>query len=350
MAKQFLLILLSMAALGALLGCGSEDKGRVYDTNANPHGFPKAACDLLDAIETGQLATYDVITEAFGRLYLENNEMLENRHWQEVIRRLGSGFHRRADSLATRGVQHYTQAAGFYILAAFADPNDKSLSERARLFTAWKETTEGLGSGYLTSPTSDYLPDRLDFISHFVLGDSIEQAFADRYLTHRLLDSAAAAPTFRKVLDGLDPADRALMSFLGYAEPIVAKPLVAWEEPSVGLMAYQFTPVGPERYRGELYFLLGQQFSPDILVELLFDASEQDQSADQPQAGAALHLELPASDGEAGRVGIAHTVFAGQRPQGEFQLSLKHPGADSSRLVTTDGAQSVVRLPVSMRQ
>ncbi|MCK4460171.1 MAG: hypothetical protein KAW46_00110, partial [candidate division Zixibacteria bacterium] len=71
-AKSWVTTFLCMIGLCLLIGCGAEEEAAVYDTAANPHDFPTPACDMLDAIEVGRLATYDLITEAFGRLYLEN--------------------------------------------------------------------------------------------------------------------------------------------------------------------------------------------------------------------------------------------------------------------------------------
>jgi hypothetical protein len=138
-----------------------------------------------------------------------------------------------------------------------------------------------------------------------------------------------------------------LLSFLGYGEPLASEPLATWQEPSVRLTAYQFTPVGPTRFRAELYFLLDQHSSSDLAVELRFDAIKQDSLADKPQTMATLRINASAQGGEGDRMGIAHRVLAGVRPLGEFQLSLRHADADAPHLLTDDD-KSFVRLPVAM--
>ena len=275
-AKSRVLVFLCMIGLCLLIGCGAEEEAPVYDTTANPHGFPKAACDMLDAIEAGQLATYDVITEAFGRLYLENQELLENRHWQEVIKLLGRKFHHRADEMLQQGVTSYTRAAGFYLLAAFANPNDARLSEKAQLFTAWKETVEKLDYNYVPLPTSHELTDRLDFLRCFVLGDSLQRRFAEEYLVHQLLDSLRA--TTGLVGPGgkeLSLADKALITWLWYFDIRITEEVsYIGDSFLTAIVTYRVVPIGSDRYRLELYFRPSSKIeAEDLALTVLVDST-----------------------------------------------------------------------------
>lgn len=267
------MVFLCTIGLWLLIGCGAEEEAPVYDTTANPHGFPNAACELLDAIEAGRLATYDVITEAFGRLYLKDQELLENSHWHEVIKQLGGKFHRKADALAEKGVTSYSQAAGFYILAAFANPNDAELSEKAELFTAWKKTVEKIDYNYVPLPTSDKLTDRLDFLRCFVLGDSLQRRFAEENLVHQLLDSMAAshAAKGRSSLS-LSRADEALLANLGITDSTSLGPLSKRDVPPVNLLAQRLVVIGPQRVRAELYFTAIEEINEDFRVALAVDS------------------------------------------------------------------------------
>ncbi len=251
------------------MSCGSDKDAPVYDTKANPHGLPIQACEMLDAIEAGQLVNYDVITEAFGRLYLENQELLENKHWKDIIRKLGRKFHRRADKLIENGVQSYSQAAGFYMLASFSEPDDSQLAGRAALFTTWKEMTERVEAEYACSPISQHVADRLDFIRHFIFGDSLQRDFAEQFLRRQLLDSLLT--TGKNVLSELSEPDYALLSYLKLSNREPGGRVGQFTGPAADLIAYRLVTVAQGRSRLELYVLPQEELPRDYRVQLSFD-------------------------------------------------------------------------------
>jgi len=344
-AKGVLALLLCLAVLNLPIGCGKAHEEPVYDTAANPYGFPNDACELIDAVVAGRLATYDVITESFGRLYLEHNELLENRHWQEVIQRLGGSLQHRADSLTELGVGHYGQAAGFYMLAAFAQPDKSALSEKAKLLSAWKEMMKGLADDYRTSPNSPQLADRLDFLRHFVLGDSVEKVFADRYLVHQLLDSAMSGPSARHDTEELTTADRALLSSLGLGDDQF-QPIATWPDGGVALIAYKFIPVGPNRFRAEFYFDGEPERVAGLVVALQFETAKGDSSRAAGVVNSAFPIDWGFAERDGRIMGIAHQVMAGRGPVDEFEFSLNQSAGGASTPITTSDGRALLRLSV----
>ena len=353
-AKSRVMVFLCMIGLCLLIGCGAEEEAPVYDTTANPHGFPKAACDMLDAIEAGQLATYDVITESFGRLYLGNQELLENSHWHEVIKQLGGKFHRKADALAEKGVTSYSQAAGFYILAAFANPNDVRLSEKAQLFTSWKETVEKMDYNYVPLPTSRELTDRLDFLRCFVLGDSHRRRFAEEYLMHQLLDSMAALQAATDH-SSLSRADEALLAYLGMTDSTSLGPLLTRRDvPPVYLLAQRLVAVGPQRVRAELYFAAIEEIDEDFRVALAVD-SVSGGALDQLGANPVYrHFDPihPTSSWSPGQVQMAATVLAFDDTTAFMRFTFSRANKDDSGSVVNKvvGRSLVVRQPTSVER
>lgn len=264
--------LLFVAIFAVLSGCSNDKDTSVYDTTANPLGLPTQACELLDAIEAGQLIHYDVITDSFGRLYLENQELLENEHWKEIIRKLGSKFYNRANELIKRGVQSYSQAAGFYILASFSAPDNLQLAEKAALFTAWKKIMESADTKYTCSPVSRHLSERLDFIRYFVFGDSIQNKFAEQFLVHQLLDSMISTYSSKGFADQ-SPANQALLSYLKLSNSKPTNPVGQFTGPAVDLIAYRLVTFADGMSRFELYMVSQEAISTDYLIRLSSDTS-----------------------------------------------------------------------------
>lgn len=346
-AKSWVTAFLCMIGMCLLIGCGAEEEVAVYDTTANPHGFPTPACDMLDAIEAGRLATYDVITEAFGRLYLENQELLENRHWQEVIKLLGRKFHHRADEMLQQGVTSYTRAAGFYILAAFANPNDAELSEKAQLFTAWKETVEKLDYNYVPLPTSYELTDRLDFLRCFVLGDSLQRRFAEQYLIHELLDSMVATEVATD-LSSISPVDGMLLAYLRMVPIASAGPITTWKTPPVHLLARRLVAVGPQRVRAELYFTAVDAVSENFRVALAVDpVAEGDSVSPGGIPEYRYHIpQVPTSSWSPHRINITSMILAFSDSTAWVRANFSRAGPDESG-ASTDG---LVRPPLTEKQ
>lgn len=352
-AKSWVTAFLCMIGTCLLMGCGAEEEAAVYDTTVNPHGFPAPACDMLDAIEAGRLATYDLITEALGRLYLENQELLENQHWQEVIKRLGRKFHSKADRFSEQGVRFYSQAAGFYILAAFANPNDAQLSEKAQLFTAWKETVEKIDYNYVPLPTSDELTDRLDFLRCFVLADSLRRRFAEEYLVHQLLDSMASSQVTTD-RSSLSRADEALLAYVGITDSTSLEPLTKRDIPPVYLLAQRLVAVGQQRVRAELYFTATEEINEDFRVALAVD-SVSGSSSDQPSANPVYrHFNPihPTSSWSPGKIQVAATVLAFGDTTAWMRFTFSRASKDDSGSVVNKvvGPSMVVKQPTPVER
>ncbi len=270
------LILVCMGVLLAV-GCGYDPRDPAYDTAENPQSFPDDACRLLDRIEAGQLASFDLITEAFARLYTEHSDLFENEQWRQVINRLGGKFAHRADQLLERGIDYYSQAAGFYALAAFARPDDDSVLERSRLFAAWSSRVRHLDSAGVSVSLTGELPDRIEFTKHFVLGDSLEREFARQFLIDRFLqgqlsgqgDDASATAE-------LPLSDRAFLAHVGLGETPADSPLARFEHLHIDLIAYSVVLLAANTYRAELYFVPRETIRDDYSLTVRLDALETD--------------------------------------------------------------------------
>lgn len=321
-------VLICAATLALALGCASDKDAPVYDTAANPHGLPAQACDLIDAIEAGQLVNYDVITESFGRLYLENQELLENKHWKEIITRLGSKFHRRADELIKQGVPSYSQAAGFYMLASFSAPDDSELAKTAALFTTWKEMMEKMDYDYTPSPTSEKLTDRLDFIRCFIFSDTLERAFAEQFLVHQLLDSLVESSS----TDELSGPDQGLLAYLKLSDRSPSAPVGQFTGPAVRLIAYQLLNVADGKSRLELYMDSQEVITIDYRISLSFTMPVPNDQGDVEMQDVVRELTpfTPTSRWKQGETVVATTILAHTTELAQAQIVLVAADQESS--------------------
>ena len=256
MSRCFSYMFTAIVVIGVffVIGCGYDPEKPVYDTSANPDGFPEDACQLLDRVEAGQLATFDLITEAFADLYLDHQELLENRKWHDVIGRLGSKFTHRADELTGRGVNYYSQAAGFYSLASFARPGDREAEKKSALFATWERTVKTLGAGEMALLRNASLADRLGFLRHFVFGDEDQRRFAAQYLTSQLIDPLLTGDqTSKLALRTLSKSDKAFLEFLPRPRETQFEPVARWNDPDLELIAYNVTRLDTNLVRAEIY-------------------------------------------------------------------------------------------------
>lgn len=265
MLKKIVIIGLLIGALG----CGG-DKAQppVYDTTANPHGFPGQACSLLDRIDAGQLATYDLITDAFRQLYTDHPELLDNSSWRTIIDRLGPIFLARADELADRGVGRYGQAAGFYTLASFAQPENQTARNKQILFAAW---TEGLADLAGTSRAYDdihSLSGAVALARHFLLGEDSQQEFARKFLMDGYLGPLIDSLPPGHVENSLSVHDRAFLNAIGMAPLPSGKSLIEYSEPEVNLISASLIPLGSGNLRLELYLAARKPIDCDWMIAL----------------------------------------------------------------------------------
>lgn len=260
--KRISITILIFAA--AFAGCGEQADEQVYDRENNPQGFPNQAVVLLEQIESGKLATFDLITQSFNDLYTNHPELLDNTHWREVITRLGGEFETRADEFAARGIEYYTQAAGYYTLAAFARPDDKAVLEKSRLFEGWTDAMRSLASNPLRRGAQQTLTGITQVTRELMLGDNRQQEFArqyviDSYLQPLVRDSGAAH---------LPTADQAFLSWLGLARLTRYEPLVVFSQPPVQLIAAR-TSLARPNLRLEFYFMATDSLESDWQLALL---------------------------------------------------------------------------------
>lgn len=338
-----------------LAGCGYNPEKPVYDTKANPEGFPQTACALLERIESRRLTDFESITNAFARLYGENPSLLDNDGWHKVISRLGAKFRYFGDQESEKGIEHYRRAAGYYDLAAFARPDDLSALKQSRLFSAWQQgivdsivETTGLDA-LQSNPAS--LCDRIDFVKQFTFGDSLHREFARRYLVHRLLgrpgqDEAAAD----SVINSLTTVDRAFLSYLGLADVPFDDPVAQFADSAVDLIAYQLVRLGEHDYRAELYFVPRKRISIDYTIALWLDID--DSTHTERVAGSGhftfdLYPDEPTSQWEVNEVAAVGRLFTFQDTVTEMDVGLyAGQGRQGSWASIAGVTDSVITLPV----
>lgn len=267
---------LSTAQLAAFLiafclGCGYNPDTAVYDTLANPDGFPEPALNLITGVEKGQLATYDAITEAFGNLYSSQPDLLDNPQWEKIVTRLGIRFRMRADSLASAGVTNYHHASELYTLASFARPNDQKVQERRLLFDVWEAAVRDslIDPARFDAAHHAGLSEQLSLLKHFLLGDSMHQQFGREFLLQQLLDmdsvESALKPSSKTPLTALD---RCFLSVVGLKKYTGSGAMVIFGEPGVELVAAQITHESGSWYAAEMYVIAKEKPRDDYSVAL----------------------------------------------------------------------------------
>jgi len=263
---RFWIPVLTITLAIMMLSCGSETDepvddytgGPVYDVAANPQGFPEAALELLRKLEAGRLNTYGQIIHEFGKLYEYNPDMLDNQDWHIITSRLGTKFKMMADQMVPRGVQFYTQAAGYYRLASFARPSDKKIASAASLFDAW---TRGMDAKLAWSgPVRDFEDpeEAVSLTRMFLCGDVEQNRFADSLLVQPYLAKLLPSrPDQSSLVDSLEPIDHAFLCYLGFASS-APEPLGGLESLPVEFLPGRLTRTGDSTYRAEIYLRLSE--------------------------------------------------------------------------------------------
>ena len=201
-----------------LLGCGQVDEQSVYDIADNPDQFPAAAIGLLVNLENGQFVGSEAITYAFGNLYTQHSELLDNQDWKVVIERLGGRFGQTADSLKDHGVGSYTDAAEYYQLGSFARPDDPNLRKQAALFATWLTGVQdtAVNLSFLTGTNAPALADIVSASRYFLEADPLHREFFEAYLSEAVKVSAGTHDLVRpEALAQLTPTDRTLLVAAG---------------------------------------------------------------------------------------------------------------------------------------
>ncbi len=273
-------LLFCICAVAAILcGCGYNPDTAVYDTLANPDGFPQPALNLIDGVEKGQLATYDGITNAFSELYSTQPDLLDNPAWEKIVSRLGIKFRLQADSLAALGINRYRQAGELYTLASFARPVDQRVQERRDLFEAWERAVRDsvIDTSRFTDTRYGGITEQLALLKYFLLGDSLHQRFGREFLLQQVLDlesvEAALKPSSTHPLSAVD---RCFLAVTGLKKYSGDDRIVTFGEPGVELVAARINQESGNWYTAELYFIPRDKLRDDYSVA--FRVTQRDSS------------------------------------------------------------------------
>jgi hypothetical protein len=262
----------------ALSGCGYDPDEPAYDTAKNPDQFPPAAVSMVDRLQSGDLNRMSAIAEAFGDLYTNHSDLLDNRKWLDVIERLGAKFGYRAGQLRDSGVQFYSQAAEYYQLAAFACPHDTRLQHQASLFGTWQAAIEqgriDTSALCLGTPSLERV---ISASRHFVLADTLHRAFFEANLLTPWQDNLKASGQLSpSAIERLSAVDRAFMAYAGFGVNPPAEKVATFLAPRIELTAVQIRKLGADAYMIEAYFLPQEPVPSDITIGLRLTAADAD--------------------------------------------------------------------------
>jgi hypothetical protein len=248
--------LISLLIVVLLVGCG-KDEDAVYDTAANPDGFPAVAIDIITGIENKNLLGGEAIMNAFGELYTQHSELLDNEKWKGVIDRLGVYFQRTADSLVELGAGSFSLAAEYYQLGSFARPEDIPLRTTASLFGCWLTADESVRPQLDALGNSDYGLDAiLPVTRYFIMGDSVQQQFFQSHLRDEFKKRIESANLIaEEKVSGLGSADRAILVYAELADASILNKLTTFSPPAIDLVGARVSPLDSIEYRLELYFM-----------------------------------------------------------------------------------------------
>jgi hypothetical protein len=259
-----------------LVGCGNREDG-IYDTTANPDGFPLEAVEIIRDIKSGTLVGGEAIMSAFGDLYTQHSDLLDNEKWKGIIDRLGAHFGKTADSLVQHGVGSFSLAAEYYQLGSFARPEDPDLRQQASLFACWLTTDQSVqGDLAALNDTSYGLDQILPVTRYFMMGDSLHQQFFRSHLAGLFTDRIDNANLLSSgESGGLAGADRALLAYAGLSDYADLGKLTNFSLPSIDLVAARVLPLDPAEYRLELYFRPREVIGEELQVYLGLQTSDQ---------------------------------------------------------------------------
>lgn len=340
-----------LIVLICLSGCGFNADEPVYDTAANPEGFPPLAVSMLEQIESGQLQGFDAIAGGFGELYTENTELLDSEPWRAVIDRLGLKFGRTADSLRGEGIATYRRAAEYYQLASFARPQDKELYQRALTFETWRLgfDNSALDLTALVDGTEPQLAKYLAVCRYFALGDDARREFFVDNLRKPLRDRLKKANQLTpENLAALEPPDRCLASYLGLTKEPVNFHLASFQNPAVDLIACRVTQVDTASYIAEVYFVPQESVSGEFTVAVRMSQSDSLSTALDPgfnYSQLQLKPDEPSSEWKPGRILAAARQFDYPTPPASLQVSMIDRSEGKAKyLELAEGGGSFFRL------
>lgn len=271
------LLIAAVLLLFVLTGCGYNPEDAVYDVAANDKKFQEPVLKLLDRIETEQLVDADSIIEEFSDLYLQNQELLDNKAWKKVVDRLGVKFRYLGDRQVDKGIENYRRAAGYYMLADFARPGNTKIQTKNKLFSCWTgsdvDSMLALNRSILSDSITIAEASRmLLLVKQFYFTDSLHRKFGGLHLNSQLL-----APLFRsgeksdEFTDALSISDRAFLAHIGLTNIDLESPLAGFKSPAIDLVAYELVPVGMDQYRAEVYFVPREKIEAELDIAFWID-------------------------------------------------------------------------------
>ena len=261
-----IIFILLLACL--IVGCTQDPNAPVYDTKANPDGFPQTALDLITDIEAGQLSEYDQIVTRFADLYTGESSLLDNQPWKSIIDRLGAKFQYRAEVALERGLAGYNDAAANFMLASFAHPEDQELGRMGRLFSTWSDRVGEDTTGQFAGLALARLPDRVKVLRQFELSDSLSRVFSREFLRPVILGEKGIAGFTSDQTSHLTEVDRCLLDYAGLAAYESSDVSASWGELSISLVAAEVSRTRPGWYLVEMYFTANNRLDKDFTIAL----------------------------------------------------------------------------------
>lgn len=262
------LIVSLLLLVGLIVGCGTDPDAPVYDTKANPDGFPQIALELINDLEAGQLSEFDQIVNRFADLYTEESALLDNQDWKGIIDRLGVKFQFRAEAALERGLTGYNEAAANFMLASFAHPENQELGRLGRLFSTWSGRVGKDTTGLFAGLTQAGLLERIKVLRQFELSDSLSRVFSNEYLRPVILGEKGIAGFTADQISQLSEVDRSLLAYAELAPYESSRMAASWEEPSISLVAAEVSLTRPGWYLVEMYFTANSRLDKDFTIAL----------------------------------------------------------------------------------
>jgi hypothetical protein len=351
MAKFFICISIATALLAA--SCGYNPDSPSYDTKANPDKFPVRALKLIEGIESNQLTDYDSILAAFGDLYSNNTELLDDRRWLKVIERLGAKFRFRAEQYVGQGMHSYLNAARYFALASLARPQDDRLRGRHLLFATWARAVAD------SVVTADFDPQksqlglrgRLTLLKYFELGDSTHRQFASEYILPQIFGGRSLGKVLNSsTMHDLPATDKCFLETMNVGHEPIESVVGSFTEPRIDLVAAQVSRRYADWYAAELYFRPLDSIKTDYTVALKLPNPNSPSAGKSESEMLALdfHPEIPTSAWHPGKVASAYRWFRYSGELRSVSVGLYERRGDSTAYVrVAESGQPLLSLPVA---
>jgi hypothetical protein len=349
-----LLIRLFIVSVLSLISCGYNPDTSSYDTVANSDKYPARALRLIEGIESGRLADYDSIIAAFGDLYSNNAELLDDGRWLKVIERLGAKFRFRAEQLVGQGMRSYLQAARYFTLACLARPQDDRLRSRHLLFATWEKAIADsvVPADFDPQKSQLDLKGRLALLKYFELGDSNHRQFAADYILPQIFAGRSLQKAFNSsVTRDLSAADKCFLDIMDVRHESFESVVGAFTEPRIDLVAAQIVRQRGDWYAAELYFRPLDSITTDytVALELPNPASSDSSRSDSQLLALDFHPEIPTTRWRPGSIASAYRWFRYGGSLKSVAVGLYERQGDSTAYVrVAESGEPLLALPSSV--